>query len=75
MYSQHDLTLDVVILFVMAFIFLIITVFFVMMHILIDMPYSFVVFQIFISLIVLLVKIERFTYRAISMITYNFLSS
>lgn len=59
----------------MAFIFLIITVFFVMMHILIDMPYSFVVFQIFISLIVLLVKIERFTYRAISMIIYNFLSS
>ncbi|EDX06464.1 uncharacterized protein LOC6733835 [Drosophila simulans] len=50
----HDLTLDVVILFVMAFIFLIVTVFFVMMHILIDMPYSFVVFQIFISIIVLL---------------------
>ncbi|KAH8367089.1 hypothetical protein KR084_000503 [Drosophila pseudotakahashii] len=50
----HDLTLDVVILFVMAFIFLIVTIFFVMMHILIAMPYSFVVFQIFISVIVLL---------------------
>ncbi|XP_017053748.1 uncharacterized protein LOC108096565 [Drosophila ficusphila] len=50
----HDLTLDVVILFVLAFIFLIVTVFFVMMHVLLDMPYSFVVFQIFISIIVLL---------------------
>nr|XP_016930203.1 uncharacterized protein LOC108009958 isoform X1 [Drosophila suzukii] len=50
----HDLTLDVVILFVMAFIFLIVTIFFVMMHILIAMPYSFLVFQIFISVIVLL---------------------
>uniref|UniRef100_A0A6P4E0B9 Uncharacterized protein LOC108037707 n=2 Tax=Drosophila rhopaloa TaxID=1041015 RepID=A0A6P4E0B9_DRORH len=50
----HDLTLDVVILFVMAFIFLIVTIFFIMMHILIAMPYSFVVFQIFISVIVLL---------------------
>ncbi|XP_017066615.1 uncharacterized protein LOC108104829 isoform X2 [Drosophila eugracilis] len=50
----HDLTLDVVILFVIAFIFLIVTIFFVMMHILIAMPYSFMIFQIFISVIVLL---------------------
>ncbi|KAI8036947.1 uncharacterized protein LOC128256067 [Drosophila gunungcola] len=50
----HDFTLDVVILFVLAFIFLIVTIFFIMMHILIAMPYSFVVFQLFISVIVLL---------------------
>ncbi|KAH8232874.1 hypothetical protein KR026_001297, partial [Drosophila bipectinata] len=50
----HDLTLDVVILFVLAFIFLMITIYFVMLYILVDMPFSFVVFQVFVSIIVLL---------------------
>ncbi|XP_022230451.2 uncharacterized protein LOC111079541 [Drosophila obscura] len=50
----HDLTLDVIILFVLAFIFLIITVWFVMISILVKTPYSFVVYQVFISIVVLL---------------------
>ncbi|XP_068146816.1 protein lifeguard 2 [Drosophila tropicalis] len=50
----HDLTLDVVILFVLAFIFLIVTVFFIMMHVVVGMPYAFIAYQIFITVIVLL---------------------
>ncbi|XP_034654450.1 uncharacterized protein LOC117892354 [Drosophila subobscura] len=50
----HDLTLDVVILFVLAFIFLIVTVWFAMISILVKVPYSFVVHQLFIAIVVLL---------------------
>ncbi|KAH8309277.1 hypothetical protein KR059_007754, partial [Drosophila kikkawai] len=50
----HDLTLDVVTLFVVAFIFLVSTVFFIMVYVILAMPYSFLVFQIFISIVVLL---------------------
>lgn len=50
----HDLTLDVVILFVLAFIFLIVTVFFVMMHVVVGMTYAFLAYQVFITIIVLL---------------------
>ncbi|KAH8254025.1 hypothetical protein KR032_008102, partial [Drosophila birchii] len=50
----HDLTLDVVTLFVLAFVFLVATIYFIMMHVILRMPYSFVVFQIFISIVVLL---------------------
>ncbi|KAH8320953.1 hypothetical protein KR067_012452 [Drosophila pandora] len=50
----HDLTLDVVILFVLAFIFLMITIYFIMLYILLEMPYSFLIFQLFVSTIVLL---------------------
>ncbi|KAH8291455.1 hypothetical protein KR054_011867, partial [Drosophila jambulina] len=50
----HDLTLDVVTLFVCAFVFLVATIFFIMMHVILGMPYSFLVFQIFISIVVLL---------------------
>ncbi|XP_002016451.2 uncharacterized protein LOC6590522 [Drosophila persimilis] len=50
----HDLTLDVVILFVLAFIFLIITVFFAMISILVKMPNTFIVYQVFITIVVLL---------------------
>ncbi|XP_033251744.1 uncharacterized protein LOC117190812 isoform X2 [Drosophila miranda] len=52
---QHDLTLDVVILFVLAFIFLIITVFFAMISILVKMPNTFIVYQVFITIVVLLI--------------------
>ncbi|SPP74083.1 uncharacterized protein LOC117592468 [Drosophila guanche] len=50
----HDLTLDVVILFVLAFIFLIVTVWFAMISILVKVPYSFVVYQLCIAIVVLL---------------------
>ncbi|KAH8356713.1 hypothetical protein KR200_005261, partial [Drosophila serrata] len=50
----HDLTLDVVTLFVLAFVFLVATIYFIMMHVILGMRYSFVVFQIFISIVVLL---------------------
>ncbi|KAH8272822.1 hypothetical protein KR018_001117, partial [Drosophila ironensis] len=50
----HDLTLDVVMLFVLAFIFLTISIFFIMLHLLIEMPHSFDVFQGIVSIIILL---------------------
>ncbi|KAH8401668.1 hypothetical protein KR009_007219, partial [Drosophila setifemur] len=67
----HDLTLDVVILFVLAFIFLMITIYFIMLHILIEVPYSFIVFQIFISIIVLLVGQIIFIFYFVLQVYYS----
>ncbi|XP_034651423.1 uncharacterized protein LOC117890594 [Drosophila subobscura] len=50
----QDLTLNVVILFVVAFLFLSITVFMSMMHKIMDVPYSFYAYMILIGLIVLM---------------------
>ncbi|XP_022233682.1 uncharacterized protein LOC111081838 isoform X2 [Drosophila obscura] len=56
----QDLTLNVVILFVVAFLFLSVTVFMSMMHKIMHVPYSFYAYMILIGLIVLMVfhKIE-----------------
>ncbi|KAM8714467.1 hypothetical protein ACLKA7_014576 [Drosophila subpalustris] len=50
----HDLTLDVVIIFVIAFVFLIASIFMLMLYVLTTAPYSFIMFQHIVSLIMLL---------------------
>ncbi|XP_017958403.1 uncharacterized protein LOC108652719 [Drosophila navojoa] len=49
----HDLTLDVVILFVISFIFLIVSIFLIMLHIMTRSSHSIILYQIFVSVIIL----------------------
>ncbi|XP_023178785.1 uncharacterized protein LOC115483368 [Drosophila hydei] len=49
----HDLTLDVVILFVISFIFLIVSVFLVMLHLMTLTAHSIILHQLFVSIIIL----------------------
>ncbi|XP_017866085.1 PREDICTED: uncharacterized protein LOC108615806 [Drosophila arizonae] len=49
----HDLTLDVVILFVISFIFLIVSVFLIMLHLMSRTSHSIILYQIFVSVIIL----------------------
>ncbi|KAH8370714.1 hypothetical protein KR093_004757, partial [Drosophila rubida] len=49
----HDLTLDVVIIFVISFVFLITSVFMLMIYVLTLAPYSFIVYQLIVSIIIL----------------------
>lgn len=50
----HDLTLDVVIIFVVSFVFLIASVFMLMLYVLTLAPYSFIMYQLIVSIIMLL---------------------
>ncbi|KAH8394865.1 hypothetical protein KR222_008271, partial [Zaprionus bogoriensis] len=50
----HDLTLDVVIIFVISFIFLITSIFLIMMYVMTQKPYAFIMYHIFVSIIILL---------------------
>ncbi|XP_032291840.1 uncharacterized protein [Drosophila virilis] len=49
----HDLTLDVVILFVISFVFLIVSIFLIMLHLLTLTAHSFILYQLFVSVIIL----------------------
>ncbi|XP_062131987.1 uncharacterized protein LOC133842767 [Drosophila sulfurigaster albostrigata] len=49
----HDLTLDVVIIFVISFVFLITSIFMLMLYVVTLAPYSFILYQLIVSIIIL----------------------
>lgn len=56
---QHDLTLDVVVIFVISFIFLITSIFLIMLYIMVKSVYAVILYQVVVTVIILSVSMHH----------------